>query len=69
MNTKSTIKPKILGIIIARGGSKGLPGKHLMDLGGKPVLAYSIAAASASKNLRRASLAFLDFPLGGSKDR
>ena len=56
MNTKSTIKPNILGIIIARGGSKGLPGKHLMDLGGKPVLAYSIDAASASKRLDRTIL-------------
>lgn len=32
----------ILAIIPARGGSKGLPGKNIMDLCGKPVIAWSI---------------------------
>ena len=35
---------KILAIIPARGGSKGLPGKNLMDLGGKPLIAWTIEA-------------------------
>lgn len=35
----------ILAIIPARGGSKGLPGKNIRPLGGKPLLAYSIEAA------------------------
>ena len=45
----STIKPKILAVITARGGSKGIPGKNIKLLGGKPLIAYSIAAAKKSK--------------------
>ena len=37
---------KVLGIITARGGSKGIPGKNLKLLGGKPLLHYSIEAAN-----------------------
>ena len=38
-------KLHILGIILARGGSKRLPGKNLRVLHGKPLLAWSIEAA------------------------
>ena len=38
---------KILAIIPARGGSKGLPGKNIKDLCGKPLIAYSIDVARA----------------------
>lgn len=41
--------PKILGIITARGGSKGVPGKNIKLLGGKPLIAYTIEAAKLSK--------------------
>jgi CMP-N,N'-diacetyllegionaminic acid synthase len=44
-------KPKILAIIPARGGSKGLPGKNVRMLNGKPLIAYSIEAALGSKLL------------------
>lgn len=37
----------ILVIIPARGGSKGLPGKNIKDLCGKPLIAYSIDIARA----------------------
>ncbi len=37
-------KEKIVAIITARGGSKGLPGKNIKDLAGKPLIAYSIEA-------------------------
>lgn len=36
---------KIIGIITARGGSKGLPGKNIKLLGGKPLIAYTIETA------------------------
>lgn len=36
---------KTLGVITARGGSKGVPGKNLKPLAGKPLLAYTIEAA------------------------
>ncbi|TSC67337.1 MAG: N-acylneuraminate cytidylyltransferase [Parcubacteria group bacterium Gr01-1014_66] len=35
----------ILGIITARGGSKGIPGKNIKLLLGKPLIAYTIEAA------------------------
>ena len=43
----------ILGIIPARGGSKGIPRKNIRLLAGKPLLAWSIEAAQASKRLDR----------------
>jgi N-acylneuraminate cytidylyltransferase/CMP-N,N'-diacetyllegionaminic acid synthase len=43
----------MLAIIPARGGSKGLPGKNIKDLKGKPLIAYTIEAALASKYITR----------------
>jgi len=40
---------KILGIIPARGGSKGIPQKNLQKILGKPIIQYSIDAAKKSK--------------------
>jgi CMP-N-acetylneuraminic acid synthetase len=37
---------RVLGIITARGGSKGIPGKNLKLLGGKPLIDYTIDAAN-----------------------
>jgi len=37
----------VLALIPARGGSKGLPGKNLRPLAGRPLIAWSIAAARA----------------------
>ena len=39
---------KIVGIIPARGGSKGIPDKNLKVLAGKPLLAYTADSARAS---------------------
>lgn len=39
---------KILGIIPARGGSKGVPGKNSKRLGGKPLIEYTIEKAQSS---------------------
>ena len=47
---------KVLGIITARGGSKGLPGKNLKLLAGKPLLAYTVEPARASGALDRVIL-------------
>jgi CMP-N,N'-diacetyllegionaminic acid synthase len=43
----------VLGVIPARGGSKGLPNKNLALLGGRPLLAYTADAAKASRKLTR----------------
>lgn len=40
---------KILAIIPARGGSKGIPHKNIMKINNKPLIAYSIEAANGSK--------------------
>ena len=42
-----------LGIILARGGSKGLPNKNILNLCGKPIIAYTIFAALRAKSLYR----------------
>ena len=36
---------KILITLCARGGSKGIPGKNIIDINGKPLIAYSIELA------------------------
>lgn len=43
----------IIAIIPARGGSKGLPGKNIIPLGGKPLIAYSIEVARKSRLIDR----------------
>lgn len=48
-----TEKQKILAIIPARGGSKGIPRKNIADLCGKPLIAYSIETALHSKYINR----------------
>ena len=42
---------KILGLITARGGSKGIPGKNIKPLAGKPLIAWTIEAANNSRLL------------------
>ncbi len=44
---------EILSIIPARGGSKGLPGKNIRPLNGKPLIAYTIEEALKSKSINR----------------
>ena len=43
----------ILGVIAARGGSKGVPGKNIRPAAGKPLIAWVLEAASASSFLDR----------------
>ncbi|RZJ27250.1 MAG: acylneuraminate cytidylyltransferase family protein [Brevundimonas sp.] len=44
---------RVLAIVPARAGSKGLPGKNVRPLAGKPLLAWPIAAARASAHVDR----------------
>src|SRR5258706_7825885 len=39
---------RVLGVVTARAGSKGIPGKNTKPLAGKPLIAYTIEAALAS---------------------
>lgn len=45
--------PKILGIIPARGGSKGVKRKNVRLLDGKPLISYAIESAKTSKYLTK----------------
>jgi len=44
---------KILAIIPARGGSKELPRKNIIDLNGKPLIAWTIEASLKSKYISK----------------
>ncbi len=44
---------EILAIIPARGGSKGIPGKNMIELCGKPLIQFTIDAAKSSKILSK----------------
>lgn len=46
-------RSKVLALIPARQGSKGLPGKNIRPLGGQPLLAWPIAAARGSRHVDR----------------
>lgn len=47
---------RVLGLIPARGGSKGIPGKNVRPLGGRPLLAWTAEAALAARRLSRVVL-------------
>ncbi len=51
---------KVLGIIPARGGSKGVPRKNIRMLAGKPLLAYTAETALRSQKLTRVVLSTED---------
>lgn len=42
---------KTLAVIAARGGSKGIPHKNLIDLCGKPLIAWTVMQAAAAKGV------------------
>ena len=39
---------KIISVLLARGGSKGIPFKNIVDLNGKPLISYTIEASLQS---------------------
>lgn len=47
---------RVLGIVTARGGSKGIPNKNIYPLCGKPLLSYTAEAALAAARLERVIL-------------
>ena len=52
--------PRILGVIPARGGSKGLPRKNVRPLAGKPLVRWTIDAALEARSLSRIVLSSED---------
>jgi len=67
--------PFVLGVIPARGGSVGVPGKNTLMIAGRPVIHHTLAAAAEarllndlvvstdSKTIRQVVLEFADFPV------
>lgn len=53
MPTSPAATARTLGIIPARGGSKGVPRKNIKLLGGRPLLVHVLAAALKARNLSR----------------
>ena len=49
-------EPRVLVVIPARGGSKGIPRKNLRALGGRPLISYSIETALARELRSNATL-------------
>jgi N-acylneuraminate cytidylyltransferase len=47
------MRPEVLALIPARGGSKSIPRKNVLVIGGKPLIAHSIAQARASRQITR----------------
>jgi N-acylneuraminate cytidylyltransferase len=45
--------PTTIAFVFARGGSKGLPGKNIRPLGGKPLIAHSIDIARQCARISR----------------
>ena len=44
---------RVLGLVTARGGSKGLPGKNIRLANGRPLIDYTIAAGRAARTVDR----------------
>ncbi|MCD6351080.1 MAG: acylneuraminate cytidylyltransferase family protein [Armatimonadetes bacterium] len=44
---------EVIGIIPARGGSKGVPGKNIRPLAGKPLIVWTIESAQAAETITR----------------
>lgn len=51
--SEHTNERKIVALIPARGGSKGIPRKNVAELGGKPLIAYSIEHSLAASTVDR----------------
>ena len=46
-------EPRVLAVVPARGGSKGLPGKNVRPLAGLPLLVHSLRAAGLMRTVTR----------------
>ena len=53
----------VLALIPARGGSKGVPYKNIREVGGKPLIAWTIEAAKASRYIDRIVLSSDDLAI------
>ncbi len=55
---------KILSVIPARGGSKGIPHKNIRPLAGKPLVAHTIHSAQNSSYIQKVIVSTDDMEIG-----
>jgi CMP-N,N'-diacetyllegionaminic acid synthase len=48
VDSSATAAPRVLGLVTARGGSRGIPGKNIKPLAGLPLIAWTLNGAAAS---------------------
>jgi len=60
---------KILGLIPARGGSKGIPRKNLFEVAGKPLIAWTIEQALSSRRLTSVAVSTEDAEIANVSQR
>lgn len=60
---------RVLGVIPARGGSKGLPRKNLLTLGGKTLLELAVASARRSRLITKLIVSTEDDELRAAAER
>lgn len=60
---------RILAIIPARGGSKGIPSKNIIDIYGKPLIQYSIECAKESRYIDRTIISTDDLKIKKISER
>ena len=53
MSRRTSTAPRALAIIPARGGSKGLPRKNVLDLDGRPLIAHTLEQARFAHAIER----------------
>jgi YrbI family 3-deoxy-D-manno-octulosonate 8-phosphate phosphatase len=63
------VKPEVLALIPARGGSKGIPRKNIRPFAGYPLISYSIAAALKAKTVTRVIVSTDDEEISEVADR
>ena len=56
---------KIFAFIFARGGSKGVPGKNIREMCGKPLISYSINIARKIKSIEKVFVSTEDSQIAG----
>ena len=58
-------RPEVLAFIPARGGSKSVPRKNLVEVGGRPLIAHSILHAEAARRITRTIVSTEDEEIAG----
>ena len=46
-------RQEVLGLVLARAGSKSVPRKNIVPLLGKPLIAYTLASALTARSITR----------------